>query len=74
MPTTGKNIQQKGLTSKNHRGISGSQIDRIVSHPFYYGYIEDIDEDDNKILRPHKYETLINKELYDMCQDVKKQR
>jgi hypothetical protein len=43
----------------------------MISHPFYYGAIEDRDEDGLAILRPRKYETLISKALFDKCQDVK---
>ncbi len=61
-----------GLTNlKSGKVLSNSQIDRMISHPFYYGMIEDKDEDGSQILRPHKYKTLISKALFDKCQDVK---
>lgn len=62
---------KKGLVTKSGRGISVSQVDRMISHPFYYGFIEDFDEDGNDILRPHKYDKIITKELFDRCQDVR---
>ena len=43
----------------------------MIYHPFYYGFIEDIDEDDNPILRPHKYDKIITQELFEKCQAVK---
>ena len=61
-----------GLTNiKSGKFLSNSQVDRMVTHPFYYGMIEDFDEDENHILRPHKYPNLISKSLFDECQDVK---
>ncbi len=62
---------KKGLTTRTEGKISPSQVDRLVSHPFYYGFIEDIDEDDNPILRPHRYDRIIDKAFFDRCQDVK---
>lgn len=61
-----------GLTNlKSGKILSNSQVDRMISNHFYYGFIEDKDEDDNKILRPHKYQRLIDKFLFDLCQDIK---
>lgn len=66
---------KRGLTtSRNNKTISKSQVDRMITNPFYYGFIEDIDEDGNPIERPHKYEKLITKELFDKCQDIKYNR
>lgn len=63
---------KKGLTTnRGNNPISKSQVDRMIYHPFYYGFIEDIDEDDNPILRPHKYEKIITQELFEKCQAVK---
>lgn len=56
---------KRGLTTKSSKPISKSQVDRMISKPFYYGLIEDFDEDGNPIERPHKYEKLITKELFD---------
>ncbi len=63
---------KKGLTTnRGSNPISKSQVDRMIYHPFYYGFIDDIDEDDNPILRPHKYEKIITRELFEKCQAVK---
>lgn len=62
------------INKKSGKLLSNSQIDRMISHPFYYGFIEDIDEDDKKMERPHKYERIIDKYLFDLCQDIKKGR
>jgi site-specific DNA recombinase len=36
---------KKGLTTnRGNNPISKSQVDRMISHPFYYGFIEDIDK------------------------------
>jgi site-specific DNA recombinase len=71
VPELARKYGKKGLITRNGRGISVSQVDRMTSHPFYYGFIEDFDDDGNEILRPHKYEKIISKELFDRCQDVK---
>ncbi len=69
IPTLAEKYGKRGLTtSRGNKPISKSQVDRMISHPFYYGFIEDFDE------RPHKYERLITKELFDRCQDVKYKR
>ena len=74
VPELARKYGKKGLIARNGRGISVSQVDRMISHPFYYGFIEDFDEDGNPIERPHKYEKIITKELFDKCQDVKYKR
>ena len=64
-----------GLTNlKSSKILSNSQVDRMISNHFYYGFIEDKDEDENRILRPHKYQRLIDKFLFDQCQDIKQGR
>ncbi len=61
-----------GLTNiKSEKYLSNSQIDRMISHPFYYDFICDLDEDDNQILREYKYPKFISKTLFDKCQEVK---
>ena len=46
IPSLVKKYGAKGLTTKRgNNPISKSQVDRMISHPFYYGFIEDYDED-----------------------------
>ena len=71
VPELARKYGKKGFVTKSGRGMSVSQVDRMISHPFYYGFIEDFDDDGNDILRPHKYDKIITKELFDRCQDVK---
>ena len=67
--------EKLGLTNlRSGKMLSNSQIDRMISHPFYYGMLEDVDEDGNDILREHKYPRIISKELFDKCQNVKRGR
>ena len=57
---------------KNRHGKQGylytSHIEKILKDPFYHGvmYIKKRDEH-----YPHRYETIITKELFDQCEDVR---
>ncbi len=59
-------ITQEGLKSKKNCKISNSQVEKILKNPFYYGYMEY-----NGILYKHIHPRLINKELFDECQDIR---
>lgn len=39
-----------------------SKVSRILSNPFYYGYMRSLCS-----IFPHKYQTIITKELFDKC-------
>ena len=62
-----RKARQWGLTNKTRKGgdLSASQIQHILRNPFYYGEMMVKGE-----LRPHKYEALITKDLWDQCQTV----
>lgn len=59
----------EGLVSKKGYKISKSQVEQILQNPFYYGYMKY-----NNLLYKHVHPTLISKELYDECQQVRKGR
>lgn len=53
IPTLADKYSKRGLTtSRGNQPISKSQVDRMISKPFYYGLIEDFDADGNHIERP----------------------
>ncbi len=60
--------KQWGLRNKtkNKTQLYGSQIYAILQNPFYYGEMKV----KNK-LYPHKYPSVIDKELFDRCQQVR---
>lgn len=62
-----KEMEKLGLTSntKNPKPLGHSRIHSILKDPFYYGVMRRKGE-----LRPHKYEPLITKELFDKVQAV----
>lgn len=71
-----KFAKQNNLTNtffKNKKSviISGSVITQMLSNPFYYGeiYVKKY----NKFY-PHNYETLITRDMFDKCQQVKRAR
>ena len=59
-------ITEAGLRSKKNCKMSKSQIERTLTNPFYYGYMEA-----EGMLYKHVYEPLVSKELFDQCQDVR---
>jgi site-specific DNA recombinase len=62
-------ITNEGLTSKKGHKISKSQVEKILQNPFYYGYMKY-----NDILYKHVHPTLISKELFDECQQIRQGR
>ncbi|MCL2017796.1 MAG: recombinase family protein [Alphaproteobacteria bacterium] len=61
-----KKVEQFGLTNvKTGKPICRSQVFRILNNPFYYGMMQV-----KGALYPHIYEPLIDKALFDKCQDV----
>ena len=63
-----KKVGQFGLTNKKTgKPICKSQIFIILNNPFYYGVMRV-----KGVLYPHIYDPLIDKALFDKCQDVMK--
>ena len=60
-------LTKDGLKTQHGKKLAPSMIDFILNNPFYYGYMRS-----NGVLYPHKYPPLISKELFDMCQSIKK--
>lgn len=59
-----------GLTNKNGKTYLGkSNLHRILNNPFYYGVMR-LKKDGAEY--PHKYPAIIDKALFDRCQEVKK--
>jgi len=56
-----------GLKNEFGKKLAPSMIEFILNNPFYYGYMRS-----NEILYPHKYPPLVTKDLFDMCQAVKR--
>ncbi len=64
-----KLVTEAGLRSKSGKIIPKSNIERIINNPFYCGTMVFMGKS-----YPHKYPTLITKELYEKCQRVKVER
>ena len=68
-------IIKEGLTTKDGKKPARSVIEGILKDPFYCGiaitkkYIKDYPNG-----YPHKYSRLINKELFDKCQEIRLKR
>jgi site-specific DNA recombinase len=60
---------EDGLKSKRGYELSKSHIEKILGNPFYYGYMLY-----NGILYKHIHPTLISKDLFDECQEVRSGR
>ena len=55
----------KNKTKKNNF-LTTSQVHQIIQNPFYYGCMKI-----NDVLYPHKYTSLISKELFNKCENVR---
>ncbi len=64
-----RRLKDFGLTSntKNNNPLHKSQIHYMLNNPFYYGVMSVKNE-----LHPHIYKPIIEKFLYDKCQEVRK--
>lgn len=61
-----KNATEWGLTNKlSKKPITKAAIFNILNNPFYYGMMKV-----KGILYPHIYQPIIDKELFDKCQDI----
>jgi DNA invertase Pin-like site-specific DNA recombinase len=64
-----KLVNAEGMTGKSGKPMTKANVDRILHNPFYYGFMQY-----NGKQYAHKYPTLITKDLYDKCQQVREQR
>ena len=62
-------VTEAGLISKTGKLITKSNVERIINNPFYAGTMIFMDK-----AYPHKYEPLVTKELYDLCQRARDDR
>jgi site-specific DNA recombinase len=62
-------VNEAGMTSKAGKPLTKSSIEKITRNPFYYGTMLYMGR-----VYPHKYETVITKELFDKCQTVRSER
>ncbi|MFA5107843.1 MAG: recombinase family protein [Patescibacteria group bacterium] len=58
--------EQMGLRGRSGKPIPTSMVEHILKNPFYYGTARAKGE-----LYPHKYQPLIDKELFDACQRIR---
>ena len=63
-------ITKMGLRAKSGKKLSRSNIQFILLNPFYHG----IARSKKYGLYPHRYQTLITRELFDKCQEVMRGR
>jgi hypothetical protein len=59
-------IIKEGLISTNNKVLSRSMVEVILKNTFYYG----IAYSKKYGSFPHKYPVLINKDLFDKCQEI----
>lgn len=64
-------ISEMDLTNRQDKPVTKSTIYRILNETFYYGLAYSKKYD---LYYPHKYARLIDKRLYDQCQEVRKKR
>lgn len=64
--TLGTLITKQGLKSSEGKKLALSMIDHMLRNPFYYGKMRSKGQ-----LYPHKYKPLIEKSLFNKCQDVR---
>ncbi len=67
--TIRKDIAKEGLTNIGGKPLALSMIDHILNNTFYYGLAY---SRKRKISWDHKYQPLINKQLFDKCQQIRK--
>jgi len=63
-----KECKKWGLTNntRTNKTLSHNVISKLLQNPFYYGYMRIYGK-----LHKHKYEALIDKDLFDKCQEVR---
>lgn len=62
----GRKAKDWGLRSRKGNKVSNQSLHDLIQNPFYYGMMRVKNE-----LHPHKYETLISKELFDTCEAIR---
>jgi site-specific DNA recombinase len=67
--TIAKLATEAGLRSKSDKKLGKSNIEQILNNSFYYGTMVFMGKS-----YPHKYPTLITKDLYEKCQRVRVER
>jgi len=62
-------LKEYGLrnNTKNNKPLHKSQVHHMLSNPFYYGLMNCKGK-----LKPHYYDTIIDKTLFDKCQELKR--
>ena len=61
-------MHKMGLRNRDGKGVARSQIHYIINDPFYYGMARSLKYG----LYQHRYPCLIDRELFDACQEVLK--
>ena len=69
--TVQKEITDLGLRSKENKELHRSMIERILKNSFYCGIAYSRKYDETWV---HKYPRLVDKELFDKCQDIRLKR
>lgn len=64
-----KVINEKGMRTRKGKVLTKSSVEKIIGNSFYYGQMEYMGKK-----YPHKYEPLIDRELFNACQSVRNQR
>ena len=62
----GRKAKDWGLRSRQGNVVGTQTLHELIQNPFYYGLMRVKGE-----LHPHKYEHLISKELFDVCEAVR---
>jgi site-specific DNA recombinase len=65
--TLSRVMSQKGLRGGHGKPLIPGVIYKILNNPFYYGEMRSC-----SIIYPHRYETIISKDLFAACQRVQK--
>ena len=61
-----RKAREWGLRSRKGNIVSNQTMHDLIQNPFYYGMMRIKGE-----LRPHKYKTLISKELFEACESIR---
>ena len=61
-------ISKAGLNSSVGKPLALSMVSHILNNPFYYGEMLSRGK-----LYPHKYQPIISKQIFDKCQQIRKE-
>ncbi len=64
-----KHLNAQGMTTKSGKQLNKSLVEKMLRNKFYYGVMRYTGKPYD-----HKYETLIEKQLFDACQQVRSER